>query len=267
MWRRKAEIMGWMVLGVLIIGVMAVLILEVVAQPSEAERFVSNGKTKGEISVCPKTRMKEDCFKCHTVPRFKLKESPPDEELVYPVTSMRVQEGKGYLVLRSIDDDDVDKFFRYLKGKGIRHAIIEIHCPGGGLFAATRTVNLMAQWEAGGGVVETRVYGFALSGGFMVFIAGTKGYRYVAPYADLMWHEIISVEMFGLKISTPSDKEEEARILRHLQDVRNGWIATRGKMTKEQLDEKIRKKEWWMSGEEAYRFGFADKLIAVRNEK
>ncbi|MEO0166594.1 MAG: ATP-dependent Clp protease proteolytic subunit [candidate division WOR-3 bacterium] len=214
-----------------------------------------------DAGFCPKTKMKEDCLKCHTVPNFKLIESKPDETNVYPIQEMKVLNGKGYLYLKFIEDDTVKKFFDYLDMKGIKYAIIEIHCPGGGLFAATRIVNLMHHWESKGGIIETRVYGFALSGGFMVFIAGTKGHRFVSPYADLMWHEIISIEMFAIKFSTPSDKEEEARVLRHLQDVRNSWIASRGKLSKQELDEKIKKKEFWMTGEEAIKFGFADGLI------
>ena len=216
---------------------------------------------KKEAGFCPKTRMVDECLKCHTVPSFKLKEARPDETNEYPISDMKVLNGKGYLFLRNIDDEYVKKFFDYLEFKGIKHAVIEIHCPGSGLFAATRIINLMHHWESNGRIVETRVHGFALSGGFMVFIAGTKGYRFVSQYADLMWHEINTIEMFAIKISTPSDKEEEARVLRHLQDVRNTWIAQRGKLTKQELDEKIRKREFWMTGEEAVKYGFADGFI------
>lgn len=215
-----------------------------------------------QTQACPKTMLQTDCFNCHTIPSFKLKEAPPDETLTYPIPNMKIANNKGYLFVSQVYDDDFKKFFDYLDHKGIKYGVIEIHSPGGGLFAATRIVNLMALWEAKGGVIETRVHGFALSAGFMIFIAGTKGYRFVSPYADLMWHEIISLEMFAIKLSTPSDKEEEARVLRHLQNTRNAWIATRGKLSKEEIDEKIRKKEWWISGLDALKYGFADKLIS-----
>lgn len=211
--------------------------------------------------LCPKTKMTIDCLKCHTIPNFKLKESFSDETLQYPIKEMRIINNIGYLLLREIDDNQIKKFFDYLDIKNIKNAVMEIHCPGGGLFAASRVINLMAYWEIRGGTIETRVYGFALSGGFMVFIAGSKGNRFVSPYADLMWHEVISFEMFAIKIMTPSDKEEEARILRHLQDMRNNWIATRGKISKEELDAKTKKREWWISGKEAVEFGFADGFI------
>ena len=72
-----------------------------------------------------------------------------------------------------------------------------------------------------------------------------------------MWHELLSFEMFG-KVSTPSDKEEEARVLRFLQDTRNEWLSQHCKLTKKELDEKIRKREFWMTGEQAIEYGFAD---------
>ncbi len=212
-------------------------------------------------NYCPKTKMVTDCLKCHTVPNFKIIESGPDEENVYPIPNMRIIDKKGYLFLKKIDDEEVMKFLNYLESKKINYAVIEIHSPGGGLFEASRAVNLMSHWESKGRVIETRVYGFALSGGFMLFLAGTKGYRFVSPYADLMWHEINTIEMFAIKISTPSDKEEEARILRHLQNVRNTWIASRCKLTKEELDEKIKKREFWITGKEAIQYGFADGFI------
>ena len=66
---------------------------------------------------------------------------------------------------------------------------------------------------------------------------------------------------FGFKIETPSDKEEAARVLRHLQNIRNDYLATRGKLTKQEIDAKIARKEFWMSGKEAVEFGFADEFI------
>jgi len=46
-----------------------------------------------------------------------------------------------------------------------------------------------------------------------------------------------------------------------LQDIRNDYLATRGKLTKQEIDAKIARKEFWMSGKEAVEFGFADEFI------
>lgn len=222
------------------------------------------------ISKCPivKSRVKtatvSDCLKCHTAGRtYDLIETAPDAGRVYPFLGMRViTEGKtqkGYYLLQGVLSYEVSKFFDYLDNHNITRAVIEIHSPGGSLFDAQRIVSLIQHWQSKGGKVETRLYGAAFSAGFYIFVSGDN--RLVSESADLMWHEIQSFSGFGFKVDTPSDKEEAARILRHLQDVRHKYLATRGKLTKEQIDQRVFKKEWWMSGPDAVELGFADGLI------
>lgn len=215
------------------------------------------------VSKCPKTTMQTDCLKCHIEGNFKVKETLPDAQLVYPFVGMRViiEENlrAGYYLLTGINSKEVKQFFDYLDRHDIKKAIIEIHSAGGGLFDAQRIVGLIRGWQTNGGHVITKIYGAAFSAGFYVFTAGDV--RLVDEYADLMWHELQSFEGFGFIISTPSDKEETARVLRHLQNIRNSYLATRGKLSKEELDAKVSKREFWMSGVEALKFGFATGFI------
>ncbi len=64
-----------------------------------------------------------------------------------------------------------------------------------------------------------------------------------------MWHELITFELFS--ISSPSDKEDAARVLRHLQNTINQWLSTRISKTKDEIDTLVKKKEWWLNGQEA----------------
>ncbi len=215
------------------------------------------------FKYCPKTTMARDCLICHVVSNFRVKETAPDAHLVYPFEGMKIiMEGntlKGYYLLTGINSIEISKFFDYLHRHNIKKAIIELHSPGGALFEAQRIVGIIRYWQSNGVIVETRLFGAAFSAGFYVFVAGDI--RLVDKYSDLMWHELQSFEGFGLNVSTPSDKEEAAKVLRHLQDVRNEYLSTRGKLSKKEIDEKISKKEFWMSGEEAIKYGFADGLI------
>ena len=215
---------------------------------------------------CPKTTMDTDCLECHIKGNFKVKETKMDAHLVYPTYNMKVvlegDNAKGYYVLEEINSTPVKDFFDYLDSHGITEAVIEVHSPGGSLFEAQRIVSLIQYWQSRGVHVETRLYGMAFSAGFYIFVAGDD--RHISKYCDLMWHEIQSFEGFGMKIATPSDKEEAARILRHLQNVRHTYLATRGKLTKKEIDERVGKKEWWMSGPEAVKLGFADGLISEK---
>lgn len=209
-----------------------------------------------QINACPKTQMQRDCLQCHVVGDFRVRETAPDAGLVYPNASMRVINSVGYFYLTEIDSKGIREFFEYLDLHKIKWAVIEIHSPGGALFDGQRIVSYIQAWQAKGGKVETRLYGMAFSAGFYIFVAGD--HRLVARDADLMWHELQSFEGFGAKITTPSDQEEKTRILRHLQNIRNAYLASRCKLSKAEIDNRVSKKEWWMSGADAVKFGFAD---------
>lgn len=217
-----------------------------------------------QIPACPRTTMATDCLQCHVRGNFGVRETAPDAQLVYPFTGMRViLEGgipKGYYLLGEIESTEIRQFFEYLDGHGIKVAVIEIHSPGGALFSALRIVGLIRNWQKSGGKVEMRLYGMAFSAGFYIFTAGDV--RLVDEYASLMWHEIQSFGGFGVKVETPSDKEDEAKILRGLQDVSHAYLATRGKLSKKEIDQRVAKRqEWWMTGAEAVKFGFADGFL------
>lgn len=228
--------------------------------------FAEEDKKETPKTWCPKTLISDmdKCFRCHVPPLFKLRESLPDDCRNYPASNIRVvrsedQKDIGYLLLQDIDSSQVKSYFDYLTINAIDHAIIEIHSPGGSLLDAWRIVGLMQTWERPGRVIETRCHGFAASAGFLVFVSGTKGHRFASETAEMMWHELMSFSMF--KLETPSDSEESARVLRHLQDTANIWIASRGNLTKDEMDQKIKKKEFWIRGSEALELGFVDRLL------
>jgi len=123
-------------------------------------------------------------------------------------------------------------------------------------FGALRIIGVFREWQSRGKIIETKCNGFAASAGFMLLAAGNKGYRSANDIALLMWHEIQTFKMFDF--GDVSDKEEEAETLRFFQDNNNEWLASVSDMTKQEIDAKIDKLEFWMSGKEAYEFGFVD---------
>ena len=212
---------------------------------------------------CPTTQMTESCLACHSTPSFKLKEINPHELYDYPHGTIKIlkdEKGKyGYLEITEIRSNHVKDFFDYMARHGIQRVVIELLSPGGSLFHGWRIVGLMNFWKAKGIEIETRVHGFALSAGLIVFLNGTKGKRFVSPTAELMWHELMNFKMFDF--SSPSDKEDEARVLRHLQDTASGYLSQRSNLTKEEIDQLVHKKEYWVNGRQAIECGMADGLI------
>jgi len=255
----------------ILIGVVTTLILIFVFGTTvfaeDGRRTIRETTTKvyednGDKDKSPCTKGFKDeirCYDCHTKSSMKLREAPHDEEFEYPSALMEIIDGIGYYYLTHIMSDDVRNFFNYLDLHNIDKAIIEIHSPGGRLFDSARIVGYMRAWSARGNDVETRLYGMALSAGFSIFVSGDMGKRFVSPIAECMWHELITGEFFAIK--TPADKEDEAQVLRHLQDTTNNWIVSRSKISKEVLDDTIRKKEYWVNSTEDIEYGFADGLM------
>jgi len=198
------------------------------------------------------------CMDCHIKGDFRVIETKADAHLTYPTKSMQVIDGEGYFLLTNINDTDIKDYFDYLHRHSIKKAVIEIHSPGGALFDAQRIVGIIRYWQTRGVTVETRLMGSAFSAGFYIFTAGDK--RLVDEYSDLMWHEI-QISSWGFNVTTPSDSEEKVRIYRHIQDIRNKYLATRSKLTLKEINDMVAKKELWISGKQAVEYGFADGFL------
>ena len=211
---------------------------------------------------CPKTLVTDQgqCSRCHVSPSWEIKETNPEAVYDYPLLDMKILDGKAYLYLTDIDYGAVRTFFDYVSWHPtIKHVVVDIFSPGGGMMSAWDIIGCMEYWKGKGYIVETRCRGMAASAGFMIFVAGTKGYRFVSPHALLMWHEIISIKF--VDVSTPSDKEEEARILRCFQNNAHDYFAEKGNLTKEELNQLVHKKQFWFTGREAIKYGYADGLL------
>ena len=222
---------------------------------------------KGPLGQCPKTKVvgvADACFKCHVPVTFKLKEVDPCEGLILPSASVRarcsdskVDELTWYMT--RIDSNDAEEVLGWALQRKLKKIVIESQSPGGSLFEAWRIVGLMKTTESAGIIIETRCYGFAASAGFLILASGTKGYRYASPTAHLMWHELMSLSLF--KIETPSSSEETSKTLRKLQDIANSWLSQVSKMSKQEIDQMVKNKDFWMTGEEAFERGFIDYLL------
>jgi len=223
------------------------------------------------IKWCPTSLISDNdkCMLCHVVSggKFVLKQTEPDAHIPYPATGKILNYGtpdaQGYFFLtgsiNSSDSGSIKELFDILDKHNIKHCIIEIYSGGGELFAGWRFKGVMDIWMAKGNIIETRLLGVAASAAATVFVAGSNGYRFMNPQAELMFHELWQFKF--LDIATPSDKEDEAKALRHLMDTMTSFLASRSKMTKEEIDTKVHKKEFWVNGIEAVEFGFADGFI------
>ena len=219
---------------------------------------------KESPTYCPKTLISDNsmCMECHTAPSFKLKQASPAEGLKLPWGVEYVEGGKLRYMVNSISSGSVQQLFDYVYWHPeFQHVVLEIHSGGGSLMDAWKIVGIIREAQAKGILVETRCYGLAASAGFVVFVAGDIGHRYVNKHAELMTHELWTFKF--IDIATPSTKEQEADILRHFQDNVHDFLVDRctGAVTKEELDEKVKYTDWWLTGEEMVGAGFAEHFV------
>ena len=153
----------------------------------------------------------------------------------------------------------VDKLRRtlgILDGR-FKKIVITIKSYGGGLYDALAVISMLEEVKMKGVDLVTKCEGNAMSAGMMIFLAGDE--RIISETSILMWHEILSVKFLALEQVT--DKENEAKVYRYLQNTVNNYIAKRTKMTKQELDERVKSKELWLNGKDALTHGFATRLI------
>jgi len=215
---------------------------------------------KETTSICPKTKMDDDCMRCHSVPDWTLKEKKPgaNRELPYISDMQIIDNGKTAIILiEDITSNRIFDFFDYVSWHPeIEKCIFEIHSPGGSLFEAWRIIGVMETWKSKGMIIETRCHGFAFSAGFIIFVNGSPGHRLASATSELMWHELYTFAMF--KVSRPSDTMDEAIVLRHLQDTASNFLSERSNLSKKEWDAKVHKKEFWCNGAQATKLGLSD---------
>ncbi len=212
------------------------------------------------LSICPTTKMDDGCLSCHTAPDWSLIEKAININRKFPIgpTMTVSKDGKiATILITGIVSAEVESFFEYSDWHpDIEKAVFEIHSPGGSLFEAWRIIGLMEYYKSRGLIIETRVHGFAASAGFIIFVNGTKDHRFASKTAELMWHELYSFSFF--KVDRPSGLEDEAKVLRHLQNTASKYLAERSTLTIKQWDEKVHKKDFWISGDQAVQYGLSD---------
>lgn len=168
-------------------------------------------------------------------------------------------EGKTvYMLVQTMNFEQLREDLIVLNNYSYNRLVIDLYSFGGSLFDAMGMISLFIKLQTEGKVVEIHARGMVASAGTLILLSGSKGHRYIDRYALLMFHELWSFKFFAME--TPSSKEAEALIYRKIQDNVNSYIISRSKVTKEELESRIRNKEFWLTSDEALKYGFVDKV-------
>jgi len=138
-----------------------------------------------------------------------------------------------------------------------RDTHIYINTPGGSVTAGLAiydTMNLVKQ------DVSTICVGQAASMGAFLLAGGTKGKRYSLPNARIMIHQPA-----GGSRGQASDIQIQAQEILRLKDVLDSVLATNTGQTLEKIQEDT-DRDFFMSAEEAVKYGLVDEVISERNQ-
>lgn len=108
--------------------------------------------------------------------------------------------------------------------------------------------------------VRTVCAGLCASAGVIIFLGGEKGQRYTLPHSRFLIHQP-SVAAEG----QASDIEITAKEILKIRDRYNGIVSRETGIPEKQLL-KDADRDFWLSAEEAEKYGLVDRIIANRSE-
>ncbi|MGL4589795.1 MAG: ATP-dependent Clp protease proteolytic subunit [Mycoplasmatales bacterium] len=127
-----------------------------------------------------------------------------------------------------------------------------INSPGGSITAGMAIYDTMQYIKCD---ISTVAIGMAASMAAILFVAGTKGKRYMLPNAEFMIHQPL-----GGTQGQASDMIISVNRITQMRTKLNQILADRSKRTVKQI-EKDTDRDNFMSAETALEYGFADKIL------
>jgi ATP-dependent Clp endopeptidase proteolytic subunit ClpP len=170
-----------------------------------------------------------------------------------------------YLFVRTVDDETVlnakTELSQWSKANPRKPLTVILSSPGGGVSAGLGLLDVLNALAASGHYLTIKVRGMAASMGSILLQAGIRGKRrrIVGPHSKVLihppwgWYEG-PMSAVQLQHEAKEMKEMWQHLCRVLADDSDcGW-------TPAQLEAKVAGDDWWLSAEEAVRYGFADEI-------
>ena len=150
-------------------------------------------------------------------------------------------------------------FIKMQNDPAIKVIPIIISSYGGSVYSLLPMLDLI---EASGKPVATIALGKAMSCGAVLLASGTKGYRYCAPNADVLVHEVSSFNLG--KTSEVSHEAKQTERLNRLLLVKLEQYSRKPPGWYEKEIAKRKNLDWYISAKEARRYGLVD-IVSVPN--
>lgn len=132
---------------------------------------------------------------------------------------------------------------------------IDINSPGGSITDGLALYDQILRMRRKGHKVVTRGTGIVASMAGVLLQAGDE--RIMDANAYMLIHEGSTTIQGTLTVGEQEDMKQFSDMLR---DRLIAILSERSKLTKRQIQNKWKRRDWWMSAEDAVKFGFADRV-------
>lgn len=164
--------------------------------------------------------------------------------------------------LGSSNVDWIVKKLEYLSELSKEPVKIILNSVGGDVFAGFLLYDTIINVRNKGVKVIIEVRGLAASTAAMIVLQAASE-RVATQHTRFLLHEVATIA-----IGKTTEVEEQAEELKKVNDMLRDILAEKTGKTKEEIENAIRKKDFWLSAEEAKKFGLIDKIIKLkRNAK
>ena len=224
---------------------------------------------------CPVTKISDNdkCMNCHAMrvddngkTVFTIKPAKFEDNYSLPFgVKLVFWMGKWvvYYENTGTDADKIEQISQFMyKHSEFDHFVMEMNSFGGSVMNAWRAVGILEEMRSRGITITTICYGKIASAGTILFVAGDPDRRFINPYAEVMIHKVWTFAMFDLK--DPDTSQDQTNLLKHLQGNINDWFVSRTKLTHEIIEKECFKRDWWMTGKEAFDLGIATRIVGSK---
>lgn len=121
-----------------------------------------------------------------------------------------------------IEEENIDRCIKWIEYENIdpkdKLLTLYVNTTGGDLYQSLALIDIMKTSKH---PIRTIGLGSIMSGGFLIFVCGTKGERYIAPNAGIMCHQLsddITDKYHDIKSAVKEVENCNARMIKILRD-------------------------------------------------
>jgi len=148
----------------------------------------------------------------------------------------------------------VCKQLMYLDLKGAKEINIVLNSVGGEVYHGLLIYNTLEDLKRKGIKVNIEARGVCASMAMIILQGATV--RKCSRYTRILLHEV-SGWSYGKASKISEESKELAKVNKMLLEI----ICKRSKLSMRSLEKKIKKKDWWLSAEEAFSLGLVDQVV------